>query len=64
LDANALSRRVLADFSRRHRTNRKHFDSLLSGVDHLPHTYNREEQAFTKGEPEWGAHLADDLNAS
>src|SRR5215468_9333501 len=41
--------------------NRKHFGSLLTGVDHLPHTYNRETQAFTKGEPEWGAHLADDL---
>jgi beta-alanine--pyruvate transaminase len=27
----------------------------------MPHTYNRKEQAFTKGEPEWGAHLADDL---
>ena len=24
------------------------------GVDHLPATYNREHQAFTKGEPEWG----------
>jgi len=42
-------------------SSRKHFGSLLAGVDHLPHTYNREEQAFTKGEPEWGAHLADDL---
>src|SRR5580692_11762538 len=41
--------------------NRKFFGSLLTGVDHLPHTYNREQQAFTKGEPEWGAHLADDL---
>ncbi|GGH11662.1 aspartate aminotransferase family protein [Alsobacter metallidurans] len=41
--------------------NRKFFGSLLAGVDHLPHTYNRQEQAFTKGEPEWGAHLADDL---
>ena len=41
--------------------NRKHFGSLLAGVDHLPHTYNREHQAFTKGEPEWGAHLADAL---
>src|SRR5216684_1637643 len=41
--------------------NRKFFGSLLTGVDHLPHTYNRDEQAFTKGEPEWGAHLADDL---
>jgi beta-alanine--pyruvate transaminase len=41
--------------------NRKHFGALLAGVDHLPHTYNREKQAFSKGEPEWGAHLADDL---
>ena len=41
--------------------NRKFFGTLLAGVDHLPHTYNREHQAFTKGEPEWGAHLADDL---
>src|SRR5690349_15102321 len=42
--------------------NRKFFGSLLAGVDHLPNTYNREQQAFTKGEPEWGAHLADDLD--
>jgi beta-alanine--pyruvate transaminase len=42
-------------------TNRKFFGSALAGVDHLPHTYNRAEQAFTKGEPEWGAHLADEL---
>jgi beta-alanine--pyruvate transaminase len=41
--------------------NRKWFGSLLSGVDHLPHTYNRKEQAFSRGEPEWGAHLADEL---
>ncbi len=41
--------------------NRKMFGSLLTGVDHLPTTYNREQQAFSKGEPEWGAHLADDL---
>src|SRR5439155_940184 len=41
--------------------NRKHFGTLLAGVDHLPHTYNRDKQAFTRGEPEWGAHLADDL---
>ncbi len=41
--------------------NRKLFGSLLAGVDHLPHTYDREQQAFTKGEPEWGAHLADEL---
>ena len=41
--------------------NRKQFGNLLTGVDHLPHTYNREKQAFSKGEPEWGGHLADDL---
>ena len=41
--------------------NRKVFGSLLAGVDHLPHTYNRAEQAFSRGEPEWGGHLADDL---
>ena len=41
--------------------NRKFFGSLLAGVDHLPATYSREHQAFTKGEPEWGGHLADAL---
>lgn len=41
--------------------NRKIFGTLVAGVDHLPATYNRAEQAFTKGEPEWGAHLADAL---
>ena len=41
--------------------NRKFFGSLLAGTDHLPATYNREHQAFTKGEPEWGGHLADAL---
>ncbi|ACL59327.1 aspartate aminotransferase family protein [Methylobacterium nodulans] len=42
-------------------SNRKFFGTLLAGVDHLPHTYSREHQAFSRGEPEWGAHLADDL---
>jgi beta-alanine--pyruvate transaminase len=42
--------------------NRKLFGTLLAGVDHLPATYNREQQAFTKGEPDWGAHLADELD--
>src|SRR5918995_135578 len=42
-------------------TNRKFFGSLLAGVDHLPHTYNRAHQAFSRGEPEWGGHLADEL---
>jgi beta-alanine--pyruvate transaminase len=41
--------------------NRKFFGNALAGTDHLSHTYNREHQAFTKGEPEWGGHLADEL---
>lgn len=41
--------------------NRKFFGTLLAGVDHLPATYNRKHQAFSKGEPDWGAHLADEL---
>jgi beta-alanine--pyruvate transaminase len=41
--------------------NRKHYGMLLAGTDHLPSTYSREHQAFTKGEPEWGGHLADAL---
>jgi beta-alanine--pyruvate transaminase len=42
-------------------TNRRLFGTLLAGVDHLPATYDRERQAFTIGEPDWGAHLADEL---
>ncbi len=41
--------------------NRKMFGAMLGGVDHLCHTHNPEQNAFTKGQPEWGAHLADDL---
>lgn len=41
--------------------NRKFFGSLLNGVDHLPHTHNLEKNAFTRGQPESGAHLADEL---
>ncbi len=41
--------------------NRKVYGPLLAGVDHLSHTYNRAEQKFTIGQPEWGAHLADEL---
>ena len=35
---------------------------LLPGVDHLPHTYNPAEIRFSKGQPTWGAHLADELD--
>ena len=41
--------------------NRKFFGSLLNGVDHLPHTHNLKENAFSKGQPNWGGHLADEL---
>jgi beta-alanine--pyruvate transaminase len=41
--------------------NRKLFGTVFAGVDHLRSTYNRAKQAFTKGEPEWGAHLAGEL---
>jgi len=41
--------------------NRKFFGSLLPGVDHLRHTLDLEHNAFTRGLPQWGVHLADDL---
>ena len=41
--------------------NRMYFGSLLSGVDHLRHTHNPELNSFSKGLPEHGADLADDL---
>jgi beta-alanine--pyruvate transaminase len=42
-------------------TNRKVFGTLLAGVDHLPHTHLPALNAFTKGQPEHGANLADEL---
>jgi len=43
-------------------SNRKAFaSSMLPGVDHLPHTHNIEHMAFSRGQPTWGAHLADEL---
>jgi beta-alanine--pyruvate transaminase len=41
--------------------NRKVFGSLLNGVDHMPHTHILSKNAFSKGIPEHGAELADDL---
>ncbi|UWQ51954.1 aspartate aminotransferase family protein (plasmid) [Leisingera caerulea] len=41
--------------------NRRHFGSLLTGVDHLRHTHDPERNVFTKGQPEHGAELAEDL---
>ncbi|WP_119462379.1 aspartate aminotransferase family protein [Rhodospirillaceae bacterium SYSU D60014] len=42
-------------------SNRKVFGSLLAGVDHLPHTHNPAKNAFSRGQPGWGAELADEL---
>lgn len=41
--------------------NRKAFSAQLPGVDHLRTTYDRERQAYSVGEPEWGRELADEL---
>jgi beta-alanine--pyruvate transaminase len=42
--------------------NRKFFgSSMLPGVDHLPHTLDIEHNAFSRGLPQWGAHLANEL---
>jgi beta-alanine--pyruvate transaminase len=42
--------------------NRRMFAPLLMpGVDHLPHTHNPSEMAYSRGQPGWGAHLADEL---
>ncbi|MBS0237533.1 MAG: aspartate aminotransferase family protein [Proteobacteria bacterium] len=41
--------------------NRKMFGSLVAGVDHLRHTHDIARNAFSRGEPEHGAELADDL---
>ncbi|MBI2963568.1 MAG: aspartate aminotransferase family protein [Deltaproteobacteria bacterium] len=42
--------------------NRKAFNGqLLPAVDHLPHTHDLEKNAHSRGQPEWGAHLADAL---
>jgi beta-alanine--pyruvate transaminase len=41
--------------------NRKMFGAMLPGVDHLPHTHALEHNAFSRGLPKWGKHLADEL---
>ncbi|MEY4760724.1 MAG: hypothetical protein RLZZ200_580 [Pseudomonadota bacterium] len=35
--------------------------SMLAGVDHLPHTFDLARNAFSRGLPEHGAELADEL---
>ncbi|HLT90903.1 MAG TPA: aspartate aminotransferase family protein [Woeseiaceae bacterium] len=41
--------------------NRKMFGSMLPAVDHLPHTHDLSRNAWSRGLPQWGAHLADEL---
>ncbi|QND51360.1 aspartate aminotransferase family protein [Phyllobacterium sp. 628] len=41
--------------------NRKAFGNALGGVDHIRHTHDLARNAFTRGEPEYGAEFADDL---
>lgn len=43
--------------------NRKAFGNMLFRVDHLAHTHNLKENAFSRGQPAWGAHLADELES-
>ena len=41
--------------------NRKVFGSLLTGVDHMPHTHLPALNSYSKGQPEHGGNLADEL---
>jgi beta-alanine--pyruvate transaminase len=43
-------------------SNRKTFaGQLLPAVDHLPHTHSLEKNAYSRGQPRFGAELADEL---
>jgi beta-alanine--pyruvate transaminase len=41
--------------------NRKMFGTLVAGVDHIRHTHGNPANFFSRGEPEYGVELADDL---
>ena len=42
--------------------NRKAFSAaMLPGTVHIRHTHSPADMAFSRGQPGWGAHLADDL---
>ena len=41
--------------------NRKQFGAMVWGVDHLGHTHDPKRNAFTVGQPEFGAEAAEDL---
>jgi adenosylmethionine-8-amino-7-oxononanoate aminotransferase len=45
-------------------SNRKMFGTLLTGVDHMPHTHQPGKNSFTKGEPEHGGDIAPSWSAS
>ena len=42
-------------------SNRKMFGTLLAGVDHIRHTHDHARNAFSRGQPAYGAEFADDL---
>ncbi|MET3855599.1 MULTISPECIES: aspartate aminotransferase family protein [unclassified Rhizobium] len=42
-------------------SNRKMFGTLLTGVDHMPHTHQPGKNNFTRGEPEHGGDIASEL---
>lgn len=42
-------------------TTKEQFNKFLSDVRHLPHTHNLEKNAFSKGQPNNGVELADEL---
>ncbi|MDI7860813.1 aspartate aminotransferase family protein [Rhizobiaceae bacterium n13] len=42
-------------------SNRKMFGTLLTGVDHMPHTHLPAKNAFARGEPEHGGDIATEL---
>jgi beta-alanine--pyruvate transaminase len=42
-------------------SNRRSFGPGLPGTDHLPHTHDLARNAFTRGQPDHGAHLAEAL---
>jgi len=43
--------------------NRKQFGNQLPAVDHMPFFYNRDTMGFSKGQPETGAEIANELEA-
>ena len=42
-------------------SNRKMFGTMLTGVDHMRHTHDLARNAYSRGEPDHGVELADDL---